>query len=275
MAMPFIFFACEDQQQILQQTPSLYGQKDTADTPYISHLNSYADSSPFSTNGSEFSNRLNRIMGGPTEGLTCGGAAGEVDLGPELDSKMTDEQRAFLEQEIGTPPKSGGSINTQLPDANRGTDDAAKYGYYRYKDGDNRVYGTERTVWRLRAAGKILAQQKLVMGVGDISKRGGGRIPPHESHRNGRDVDLRLLNKSGEATACTVSDSSCYSRDNTYKMLTALIDVDPTKVRTILVNDATLRSRINQYYKTKTGSSRNISQSCTGHHNHIHFSWNE
>lgn len=272
--MPFIFFACEDS-SLTSETPSLYGQNKAADSAYVSRLNSYSDTPTFSSNGSDFSSRINSLMGGPTEGLTCGGAAGEVDLGPELDSKMTDEQRAFLETEIGSPPRSGGRVGTQLPDANRGTDDAAKYGYYRYKDGDGRVFGTERTVWRLRAAGKILAQQKLTMGVGDISQSGGGRIPPHQSHRNGRDVDLRLLGPSGEATKCTVSNSSCYSRDNTFKMLKALIDVDPTKVRTILINDATLRSQINAYYRNKTGSSRSISQSCAGHDNHIHFSWNE
>ncbi|MFT6069234.1 MAG: hypothetical protein ACJAT2_000289 [Bacteriovoracaceae bacterium] len=274
MAMPFFFFACEDQ-NLTADTPTLYGQKDTADDAYISRLNSYNSSPTFSSNGTDFTSRLNSLMGGPTEGLTCGGAAGEVDIGPDVDSKMTEEQRAFLDSEVGDPPRSGGRVSTQLPDANRGTDDAAKYGYYRYKDGDNRVYGTERTIWRLRAAGKLLAQQKLVMGVGDISKSGGGKIPPHQSHRNGRDVDLRLLGPNGEATQCRVTNSSCYSQDNTFKMLKALIDVDPKKVRTILVNDATLRSRINAYYRAKTGETRSITQYCTGHDNHIHFSWNE
>ncbi len=37
------------------------------------------------------------------------------------------------------------------------------------------------------------------MMIGDISKRGGGRFPPHHSHRSGRDVDLRYYLKEIKA----------------------------------------------------------------------------
>jgi murein endopeptidase len=34
--------------------------------------------------------------------------------------------------------------------------------------------------------------------VGDISKKGGGRVPPHGSHRSGRDVDIGFFEKGNE-----------------------------------------------------------------------------
>lgn len=244
-----------------------YGEKPAANPDYVNYLNHHQKNSPY-RDGNSFTHWLNGLVTSPTEKV-CGGE--EVDVGPDLTETMTDEQREFLLKEVGDPPPSGGPVRTQLPDVNVGTPDVYKFGYYRYKDGDKKVYGTERTIWRLKAAGKLLAEENIVMGVGDISSRG-GPTGGHREHQGGQDVDLRLINDQGVAGPCTVS-RSCYNREKTFKMIKTLIDVDPTKVDKVLINDPELRSKINSYYKEKTGSSRNISRSCAGHDNHIHFSW--
>ena len=277
MAMPFIFFACEDQQQLLQQTPSLYGQKNTADKPYISHLNSYNDDNgSFTSNGSDISKRFNSILSGPTEGAYCTSST-FTDNSPDLNGQMTEEERAFLLSEVGSPPPPGGGVNAQLPAAGRGTSDSAKFGYYRYKDTDKIVYGTQRTVWRIKAAGKLLAEKGIEMGIGDMSKRGGGDVPNHSSHERGRDVDLRLLNSSGKATPCQVTNSSCYSVNKTFEMIKTFIDVDPTKINRIYVNDKALRDKVNEYYRSLPGNAGKgvLAKAETGHHNHVHINWKQ
>jgi LysM repeat protein len=58
-----------------------------------------------------------------------------------------------------------------------------------------RAWGTYLTVTRLI---EVLSKhhrkypRKPPLRVDDISKKGGGRLPPHKSHRSGRDVDIRF-----------------------------------------------------------------------------------
>lgn len=251
----------------MNQNLSNYGENQGASQRYVNGLNSATY--PFATDGVGISSWINSQTDSPTGGFCA--AANEIDVGPEIDTQMTNEDRAFLDSEVGDPPPKGGAVRTQLPDVSATSEDVYKYGYYRYKDGDGKVYGTNRTIWRLRAAGKLLAKERMVMGVGDISTRG-GPTRGHAEHQTGKDVDLRLMNSNGVATACSVGQS-CYDRGKTFKMIKTLIDVDPTQVDKILINDATLRSQINNYYQAKTGDNRNVARSCSGHHNHVHFSW--
>ncbi|MBK24562.1 MAG: hypothetical protein CME70_11260 [Halobacteriovorax sp.] len=266
----FNLVSCEDPSLGQGSIRKDYGENNEARPAFINRLNH----SPSPLLRSSASRELNEMMSGPTSGLLCGSySSHHLDIGPDVNIDMTDEQRAFLESELGPPPPSGGAVNKEIPDSHNGTSDAAKFGYYRYKDGDRRVFGTERTIWRIRAAGKVLAQKGLVMGIGDISQRGGGKIAPHSSHREGRDVDLRLLGSNGKATPCTVDNPSCFSVENTFQMLKAFVDIDPSKVKLMYINSKALRDKINTYYKKLTGTSQNISKYMTGHNAHIHLSW--
>jgi hypothetical protein len=180
-------------------------------------------------------------------------------------------------------PADGGAVNAQLPQIGINQSDRAREaGYYSYSPAD-RQWGTERTAWRIQEAGKRLAEQNLVMAVGNISKQGGGRLAPHSSHQRGVDIDLRLMGSNGRGYAGTYGSGE-YSRDNTFKMIQALIDTDPQNVRHIIVNDPQLVGMVNNYYQAITGSNRIVSAICrnkregnnrsTMHDNHIHFSWN-
>ncbi len=250
--------------------PSLYGESQIASQDYIEGLNNARRQTSFPRTGEGMSRWVDDQVSGPTTGM-CVDTREANDIG-DVSTQLTNEQKEFLENEVGDPPAVGGSVTTELPDIDPASQDVYKYGYYRYNDGDRKVFGTERTIWRLKAAGKLLAQKGIVMGVGDISSRG-GPTRGHAEHQQGQDVDLRLVGPDGMSKPCTVSNSSCYDREKTFEMIKTLIDVDPTKVDKILINDPTLRRQINTYYQQKTGSSRSITAYCAGHDNHVHFSW--
>lgn len=209
---------------------------------------------------------------------------GEVEADPAgLNYQHDFEALPLREYNSEQRPADGGGVNSQLPQIGVGQDDRAREaGYYSYSPAE-RQWATERTTWRIQEAGKRLAEQGLIMAVGNISKQGGGELKPHSSHRNGVDIDLRLMGQNGRGYMGTY-DSSEYSQENTFKMIQALIDTDPDNVRHIIVNDPQLVSRINSYYQQRTNSNRIISAICSNkregnsrsamHDNHIHFSWN-
>ena len=89
------------------------------------------------------------------------------------------------------PPNDGqleGGLN--LPDRGSG---------YRHFLGTDRVdtddWGTLPLLTCLEAVGRAVAGRNISMGVGDMSLRQGGAFPPHISHQNGRDVDLRYVRR--------------------------------------------------------------------------------
>lgn len=186
--------------------------------------------------------------------------------------KSNPQSEAIL-AELGNQPAPGGPIRFKLSSAGDKVDDIVKAGYQRYGAEDGRVYGTARTIWNLQAAGRILGKEGIIMGIGDISANGGGKIRPHSEHQRGNDVDMRLVNSKGIAGPCTINDSSCYSRDKTFTMIKALIDVDPNNVDKILINDNQLAAKINKYLKDTYNITGNKARPCPGHHNHLHFSW--
>ncbi len=62
----------------------------------------------------------------------------------------------------------------------------------------NLAYGTARTIKAIKAAISRYKQRKPRgprVHVGDISKKGGGKLKPHRSHQKGVDVDIGLVHK--------------------------------------------------------------------------------
>ena len=77
-----------------------------------------------------------------------------------------------------------------LPD--RGTG----YMHFRGTDGlDSDDWGTLALINCIEATGRALAPDGITIGVGDLSRRGGGRFLPHTNHQNGLDVELRYVRK--------------------------------------------------------------------------------
>ena len=66
---------------------------------------------------------------------------------------------------------------------------------FRRRDRD-RYYGTHETIAMLKWAGSRRVEAypgTAPMLVGDISEKPGGRVPPHRSHRTGRDADIAFF----------------------------------------------------------------------------------
>jgi len=72
-------------------------------------------------------------------------------------------------------------------------------GYSRRSNVKERYYGTDETIAFIEYLGRRLHAtypHSAPMFIGDISKKGGGRVPPHGSHRSGRDVDIAFFEKT-------------------------------------------------------------------------------
>ena len=97
-------------------------------------------------------------------------------------------------------------------------------------------------------------QNTQPFSIGQISKRGGGPMPPHKSHRLGIDVDVRPVRTDGENAPVEITDPH-YDRAKT----TALISLwwEHAPVQMVLFNDESV---------IKAGLSRFFD----GHHNHFH-----
>jgi hypothetical protein len=93
------------------------------------------------------------------------------------------------------------------------------------------------------------------IGVGDISKQGGGEFSPHKSHRKGTDVDIRPVRSDGKQ-ARTHHEVVEYSRGLTRELVKVFLDVGP--VEFIFFNDPQLISE---------GLTRNW----PGHNDHLHM----
>ena len=69
-------------------------------------------------------------------------------------------------------------------------------GFVRYRPQSAHYFGRPRLVQALQSAAKSLARGLpggAPLSIGDLSAQTGGRIPGHDSHRSGRDVDLLFL----------------------------------------------------------------------------------
>jgi hypothetical protein len=114
-------------------------------------------------------------------------------------------------------------------------------GYYYYASADpldtdnwtcrettSRAIGDVGFLWPHRDTG-------VLFGVGDISLHGGGRFPPHASHQNGLDVDVRYLRVDGARQPLDLaSGTSNFDRVKTQELIdlyfslgAELIIVDP------------------------------------------------
>lgn len=257
IALTLVLLSCEENPEALQ---AYYDQLSGSESDQLSSI---FGRDPNFTRG------LNRVMRGPVPDhcidhfIQAYRARGIADTSPYLD-------------ELGDLPAQSRSVQTLLRSPSS-TEEAREWGYYTYGQ-ESKRWGTERSVWRLRMAGKILSEDDdIIMGVGNLSVRGGGYTSPHQSHRRGTDVDLRFIGPDGRASAgCYYNGpdaNNCYDRAKTFQMIKTLIDVDPGNVNLIYINDEELKNQVNQYYQSITGRS-GIARPCPGHDNHIHLSWN-
>ena len=93
------------------------------------------------------------------------------------------------------------------------------------------IYGVER------AAARWARERRDRIGVGNISRPGGGPFPPHSSHREGVDVDVAPVRADGKELPVTIYDAQ-YSRAWTQRAIQLMREEIPT--RTVLFNDSAI-----------------------------------
>ncbi len=135
-----------------------------------------------------------------------------------------------------TPPSgtcTASTINAQLPRSGPG--------FYSYSPGASQ-YGIPDTILALTTigAGWLAAHlQGPRIGVGDISRCGGGPMPGHHSHRLGVDVDILPMRNDGQETG-VVYQSPAYSRALTQELVNRIRGNGVLRVQYIFFNDSSV-----------------------------------
>lgn len=111
------------------------------------------------------------------------------------------------------------------------------------------AWGTMITVMRLQevlAAYSVQYPQSPSVWITDISKRRGGRLPPHSSHRDGRDVDIQFILKRPTKYNRLASPRSL-NAEHTWFIVKSLIDTGDVDV--ILIDRKLQRALYRQALK--------------------------
>jgi Penicillin-insensitive murein endopeptidase len=126
------------------------------------------------------------------------------------------------------------AVNTQLP--------AAGPGFYA-RSLLARRFGQPDTIRALQAIGAAWQRAHPSgprIGIGDISFHGGGPMPPHKSHQNGLDVDIRPVRNDGQEQAVR-HDLPSYSRSLTQELVDRVRANGVLAVQYIFFNDPAIR----------------------------------
>jgi murein endopeptidase len=128
-------------------------------------------------------------------------------------------------------------------------------GYYLYTTAD-RLWGTPRTIQSVRNVALNLTRAGIEIGVGHISFANGARMPPHQSHRRGIDVDIRPQRTDGARAPVNIS-LAAYDRAKTRQVVAELRRDE--NLALILFNDRQIEGV--RYWD--------------GHDNHLHVRFKE
>ncbi len=150
------------------------------------------------------------------------------------------------------------------------------------------AFGTDKTIRLLeRAVGQYKqrhAKSPKVL-IGNISKRGGGKLEPHLSHRQGVDIDVGYVLKGSELTNTRFSgvNQENFDAARTWTLVKSFLDTD--EVRYIFM-DYALQETLYEYAKSKgtsedeldelfqyprgRGHSHGIIRHWRSHRNHFH-----
>lgn len=170
--------------------------------------------------------------------------------------RLTDETyRALLAAApvIGPAPTpiSSKTVETVLPESGLG------YVTYNREPGGADQVGRAATIRGIQAVGEAwsLRHPAQPFAVGDISRRRGGPFPPHKTHVDGRDVDVRPLTVNGKNAAVTIHDPN-YSHAVTREFVVLVRETIPGI--SVLFNDPRL---VKEKLTKRVG----------GHDNHLHL----
>lgn len=150
------------------------------------------------------------------------------------------------------------------------------------------AWGTGQTVKLIQTAisnyRKRYSSSPLIH-IGDISKKGGGKLSPHVSHQHGRDVDIGYVLKGDDADETKFISANAKNLDvaRTWALIDAFLDTDEVKyifmdhaIQKLLYEHAEKQGvsqdtldEIFQYPRSK-GRGHGIIRHSKGHVNHFH-----
>jgi hypothetical protein len=122
----------------------------------------------------------------------------------------------------------------------------------------DRQFGTVATVRTLVTVCRKFFDKfpGVKIAIGDMSFANGARMSPHETHRTGRNADIRPVRVDGAMRPVSITDAE-YSHERT-AALVELLRAEHN-LKSILFNDTTIPGV--KHWK--------------GHHNHLHVSMKE
>ena len=176
--------------------------------------------------------------------------------GIEPTGVLTDETyQALLLAAPSAVPKTdlldSTSVETVLPEKGIG------YVTFNREPGGRDQVGRASTIRSLEDLGEAWASRHptIPIAIGDISRRGGGPFPPHKSHKDGRDVDVRPLTNNGLNEPTNINATN-YSHARTRELI--LLIREKFTLELIFFNDP---------LTIKEG----LTKHAAGHDNHLHL----
>lgn len=142
------------------------------------------------------------------------------------------------------------SVETVLPEQGIG------YATFNREPGGRDQVGRAATIRAIQQLGEAWSERHptIRIGVGDISRRGGGPFPPHATHRDGRDVDIRPLTNNGRNEPTNI-DAANFSHALTRELI--LLTRETFNPQVIFFNDPLTIQE-------------GLTRRAQGHDNHLH-----
>lgn len=114
--------------------------------------------------------------------------------------------------------------------------------------------------------------------IGDMSRKGGGRLRPHKSHRSGRDIDIRLPTKNKSGSSANMGDVDW---DATWALLHEFIKTEQVEyvflstsrqkqLRAAAKRAGIGKKALGQLIQYKSGEKRPLIRHAKGHTAHFH-----
>ncbi|OLE54143.1 MAG: hypothetical protein AUG51_09935 [Acidobacteria bacterium 13_1_20CM_3_53_8] len=145
---------------------------------------------------------------------------------------------------------SSTSIDVVLPDSGIG------YKTYNREPGGADQIGRASTIRNVQHLGELwnAIHPDIVVAIGDISRKGGGPFPPHKTHKDGLDVDMRPLTNNGVNEATQVGAGN-FSHGRTRELI--LLIRNNFQIEVIFFNDPLTITE-------------GLTKHAAGHGNHVH-----
>jgi len=142
------------------------------------------------------------------------------------------------------------SVETVLPESGVG------YVTFNRETGGRDQFGRASTVRSIQHFGELWHERHptVPVAIGDMSRRGGGPFPPHASHADGRDVDIRPLTNNGRNEPTNIAAAN-FSHALTRELIVLIRETfDPDAI----------------FFNDPLTIQEGLTRRAAGHHNHLH-----